>query len=329
MSVIGAAYSVAAVASLTNLDLNLLVALDALLQQRGVSRAARQLGLSQPSLSGSLARLRRHFDDDLLSRVGNEYRLTPLALRLKPRVRAALDGIERIFYVEPDFDPRQSTREFTIWISDYGTAVLGRPLARLLAASAPRARLRLAHNNPEVVDRVEQTLLSSDLMVLPHGSYVAGLRHAELFRDEWVILAAAENRAVHEGLTRADLAAMPWVMTYDGPTASTPAARQLRILGIEPRTQLVTETFRSIPDLIVDSDRIALVQRRLAATFDREAGVRAVSVGLDLDPLVAAMWWHPINDDDPEHRFLRGLVLEAAAGLGTSAQGLGDPRPQL
>src|SRR5690348_16363401 len=78
--------------TLAGLDLNLLVALDALLQQRSVTRAAEQLGLSQPSLSASLARLRRHFDDPLLARAGNEYRLTPLAAQLSERTRLALAG---------------------------------------------------------------------------------------------------------------------------------------------------------------------------------------------------------------------------------------------
>jgi DNA-binding transcriptional LysR family regulator len=103
--------------NLGNLDLNLLVSLDALLEQRSVTRAAEQMGLSQPALSASLARLRRHFGDELLSRVGNTYRLTPLAVQLRPRVRLALDGVERVFSAQPDFDPAESTREFSVLVS--------------------------------------------------------------------------------------------------------------------------------------------------------------------------------------------------------------------
>src|SRR5438270_4095952 len=127
------------VVSLPNLDLNLLLSLDALLEQRGVTRAAQQLGLSQPALSASLARLRRHFGDELLTRVGNEYRLTPLAAHLKPRVRLALEGVERVFTAQPEFDPAQSTREFSVFMSDYAAAVLGSPLAELLGEEAPSA----------------------------------------------------------------------------------------------------------------------------------------------------------------------------------------------
>src|SRR3954471_5661604 len=140
---------------LSNLDLNLLVSLDALLDQRSVTRAAQQLGLSQPALSASLGRLRRHFGDELLSRTGNEYRLTPLAAQLKPRVRLALEGVERVFTAQPEFHPGESTREFSVLLSDYACAVLGDSLAALMADEAPQARLRLEHNTPEAVDRAD------------------------------------------------------------------------------------------------------------------------------------------------------------------------------
>src|SRR3954447_18286665 len=154
---------------LANLDLNLLVSLDALLDQRSVTRAAQQLGLSQPALSASLARLRRHFGDELLSRVGNEYRLTPLAAQLRPRVRLALDGPERVFTAQPEFDPSESVREFSIQLSDYACALIGNAVAELLSEEAPGARLRLVHNTPDAVDHAQQTLLTTDLLVLPHG----------------------------------------------------------------------------------------------------------------------------------------------------------------
>src|SRR4051794_22115942 len=155
--------------NLARLDLNLLVSLDALLQQRSVTRAAAQMGLSQPALSASLARLRRHFGDELLTRVGNDYRLTPLALQLKERARIALSGVERVFTAQPEFDPASERREFSVLASDYMVAVLGDTVAGLLAEEAPHSRLRFLANTPERVDRAEQVLTSTDLLVIPHG----------------------------------------------------------------------------------------------------------------------------------------------------------------
>src|SRR5215218_3914438 len=139
--------------NIASLDLNLLVSLDALMQERSVTRAAARMGLSQPALSASLARLRRHFGDELLTRVGNEYRLTPLAVQLRELARLALSGVERVFTAQTEFDPASSRREFSLQVSDYVVAILGDTLAELLAEEAPNARLRFLANTPAAVDR--------------------------------------------------------------------------------------------------------------------------------------------------------------------------------
>jgi DNA-binding transcriptional LysR family regulator len=298
--------------NLVRLDLNLLVALDALLRERSVTRAAARMGLSQPAVSAQLSRLRRHFHDELLARAGNQYRLTPLAVQLKERVRVALTGAERVFAAEPDFDPASSTREFSLLMSDYGIAVLGPSIAALLAAEAPGTRLRFPANTPQMVDSAAQVLANIDLLVIPHG-FVDDLPHHDLYRDEWVCLVAAGNPEVGESLTVEQLETMPWVVTYHGPTASTPAARQMRMLGIEPHVQVVTETFLTVPGLIAGTNRVALLQKRLVDLIPHGLGVRALPCPFEATPLVDAMWWHPMYDDDPEHRYLRDLVVRAVA----------------
>jgi DNA-binding transcriptional LysR family regulator len=306
--------------NLASLDLNLLVSLDALLQQRSVTKAAAQMGLSQPALSASLARLRRHFGDELLTRVGNEYRLTPLAVQLRGMARAALTGVERVFTAQPEFDPASSSREFNLLISDYAVAVLGDTMASLLAEEAPNARLRFTANTPFAVDAADQILLSTDLLVLPHG-FVSDLSHRDLYRDEWVCIVAADNEAVGEQLTVENLETLPWVVTFHGPTAATPAARQMRMRGIELNVQVVTENFLTVPSLVTGSRRIALLQRRLVELLPLNIGLRQLPPPVEVGQLVEAMWWHPVYDDDPEHRYLRDVVVRAAQ------QAAGDPGP--
>jgi DNA-binding transcriptional LysR family regulator len=297
--------------NIASLDLNLLVSLDALLQQRSVTRAAAQMGLSQPALSASLARLRRHFGDDLLTRAGNEYRLTPLAVQLKELARLALAGVERVFEAQTEFDPASSRREFSLLVSDYVVAILGDTIAGLLAEEAPHTRLRLTANTPAVVERADQVLLSTDLLLLPHG-FVTDLSHRDLYRDEWVCVVAAGTRPAEEGLTVEDLQRLPWVATYHGQTASTPAARQMRMLGIEPRVQVITEAFLTVPALVAGSDRIGLLQRRLVEQLPIDLGIRALPCPFEVSPLIEAMWWHPVYDDDAEHAYLRDVVARAA-----------------
>lgn len=297
--------------NLASLDLNLLVSLDALLQQRSVTRAAEQMGLSQPALSAALGRLRRQFDDELLVRVGNEYRLTPLAVQLKERVQLALTGVERVYQAQTDFDPGTSRREFTILSSDYWTAVFGPAVAGLLGVEAPNARLRLMVNTPTVVDHATQWLITHDLLVMPHG-FVTDLSHRDLFQDDWVCVVAAQNPDVGDELTIDQLRRLPWVVTLQGPTASTPAMRQLRMMGIEAEPQVITETFLTVPGLVAGSRRVAVLQRRLVESFPPDPRLRILPCPLDAGVLHGAMWWHPMYDDDPEHVYLRDVVVRAS-----------------
>jgi hypothetical protein len=106
-------------------------------------------------------------------------------------------------------------------------------LAGAAAAEAPRARLRMSLMNPNAADLAEQVLLDADVLLMPHG-FITDLPHLDLFRDDWVCVVAAGNREVGDVLTREQLATAPWVVSFHGPTASTPALRQLRMAGWSP-----------------------------------------------------------------------------------------------
>lgn len=298
---------------LGRLDLNLLVALDALLEQRSVTKAAEKMGVSQPALSASLGRLRRHFNDPLLARSGNSYQLTPLAVQLRERVGVALRSVERALSVTPSFEPVSSTREFRLVVSDYGAAVLAPHVAALLSAEAPQTRLRLLPNTPSHVDGAAELLFAAaDLFIMPHG-FITDLPHEDLYVDTWTCITWEGNEQVGAArLTERHLRTLPWVLTYSGPTASTPAARRLRMAGIEPRPQIVTDSFLAVPHLVTGTDRVALLQRRLADTLAPELGLRVHPCPFDVGELLEAMWWHPTFATDPEHAYLRDLVRRAS-----------------
>ncbi len=294
---------------LANLDLNLLVSLDALLEERSVSRAAARLGLSQPSLSASLARLRRHFRDDLLARMGNHYELTPLAAQLSEQVTSALAAVARVFATEPDFDPATAEREFTVLISDYAITVLGPQLAALLQ-QAPNVRLRL-HQVPVPAANAAQALRDVDAMVLPHG-LLSDLPSQRLFTDQWVCIVAASHPAVGEKLTMNDLEKLPMVVAHHEPASYTPAGKQLSMLGVQPRVQLVAETFLALPSLVAASNGVALIQERLARQLAGAVPIRILPCPFDVAPLIEAVWWHPMYARDAGHQWLRQLLAEAA-----------------
>ncbi len=298
---------------LANLDLNLLVSLDALLSERSVSRAAVRLGLSQPSLSASLARLRRHFRDDLLARVGNQYELTPLAAQLAEQTASALTAVARVFASEPDFDPAISEREFTVLISDYAITVLGPALAALLQR-APHVRLRLHQVAIPAVNAAAQALRDVDAMVLPHG-YLSDLPSQQLFTDRWVCIVAEGQPGIGDKLTMADLEELPMVVAHHEPASYTPAGKQLSMLGVQPRVQLVAETFLALPFLVAAGHGVALIQERLARQLVPAVPVRILPCPFEVAPLFEALWWHPMYDRDAGHRWLRQLFTESAQAV--------------
>jgi DNA-binding transcriptional LysR family regulator len=295
-------------------DLNLLRSLRALLEERTVTGAAERMGISQPSMSASLARLRRHFDDELLVRAGRQHRLTPLALRLQERTRTAVQAADRVFDSAPDFDPAGSQRQFHIVASDYDSSMLAPRLTSLLAQQAPRTKLAVQTVTTRQVEGGPEPWLDCNLVILPHG-LVTGVAHQDLFRDEWRCIVAAENPNVGDRITVEDLASLPWVAAYETATSSTTVARALRTLGIDPHVQVMLESFLAVPEVVAGTDRVAILPRRLVERLPADAGVRALPCPFDAGPLVHAMWWHPLYDGDPEHEFLRGLAMRATAPL--------------
>lgn len=296
---------------LSRLDLNLLVALDALLTERSVTRAAERLHLSQPALSASLARLRTHFNDPILARRGNAYELTPLALRLSEHTTIALDAARRVFESQATWTPSESTREFSVYGSDYGFATIGAAVSRIAARTAPGVRFRFMLHNTPIVDDAANSLRSVDAMVIPHG-YLTDLPYVDLWRDRWVVIADESNERVAGGLTMQLLSELPWVFTYRSRSAFTSASRQLQLLGVEPRVDVVVESFLALGRFVVGTERLGLIQAALAPQVAGLGGIRVLETPFDATPTANALWWHPVHDRDPEHAWMRTLFLEAA-----------------
>jgi len=298
--------------NLASLDLNLVVALRALLEERSVTRAGQRNGLSQPAMSATLARLRRHFGDDLLSRVGNDYELTALGQVLLDRSSTACDLLERVFTSQAAFDPAREEHEFTLVASDYAVAVFGAELARAVHAEAPNIRLRFQQILTDINERTGALLSTVDGVLMPHG-IISDHPATDLYRDRWVFLVSEDNTEVGDELTLDDLARLPWVSyqrTYDAP-----AARQLGMLGVRPRTEVSVDSFQSLPSLVAGTRRVALVQERLAERLRGVAPVRIMECPYDSVPLREALWWHPVHTHDAAHVWLRETAARVGADL--------------
>ncbi|MET9773196.1 LysR family transcriptional regulator [Streptomyces sp. NPDC006367] len=303
--------------NLSRLDLNLVVALRALLEERNVTRAGQRVGLSQPAMSAALSRLRRHFDDDLLARVGGHYELTALGQVLLDRVSTAYDLLERLFASQADFDPARESREFRLLASDYAVAVFGTELARVVHREAPGIRLRFSQTPSTVVDATDALLSTTDGLLMPHG-VVSDFPATDLYQDRWVFLVDENHPGVGDRLTREDLVRLPWV-TYQR-TYDTPAVRQLGMLGVEPRVEVSVDSFQAIPLLVGGTRRIALIQARLARLLAPLAAVRVVDAPYEAVPLREALWWHPVHTHDAAHIWLRETAARVGGRMDDAAE---------
>jgi DNA-binding transcriptional LysR family regulator len=298
------------------LDLNLLVPLDALLQERSVTRAAQRLGLSQPTVSAALARLRRHFDDELLTRVGNQYELTPLAERLVSHAKRTLDSANRVFGTRPDFDPAIAEREFTLIVTDAQLATFGRILTALVREAAPGVKLRFQHNSPDFVRGAQEHLRIVDGMVLPQG-LLANVPGIDLYEDRWVCV-VARGTVTSAPPTPEELATRPWILPYYLPSCGFSPLHGLHAHGIEPRVEVAIENFLTMPYLIAGTDRVGVVPESATRLFAPDSGTDVVELPFGGGRLVYSLWWHPMYERDPAHLWLRRTAAEAGRMIAAS-----------
>ncbi|MBV9857998.1 MAG: LysR family transcriptional regulator [Streptosporangiaceae bacterium] len=309
------------VAHLANLDLNLLVVLRELVRERSVTRAAERLGVTQPAASAALARLRRHFGDELLIRERGEYTLTALGAQLAEQVDAVCAAAERLFAASTHFDPAVSEREFTLVMADYTIMVMGEALSQAAQRAAPHARLHIRLVRESLSTEYADGIRFIDGMVAPptHGFALPDTRSAELFRDRWVCLVDAHNPALDAGVLRLeDLARLPWVAPYYRSRPNPPAVpivRQLSLLDIRPRIAVRVESYLAVPYFVAGTDRVALMQERLATRLAAQMDLRVLECPGSPEPIVEALWWHRQYEDDPAHAWLRRLIMETARRL--------------
>jgi LysR family nod box-dependent transcriptional activator len=303
------------------MDLNLLKAFDALMQERNVTRAAERLGVTQPSASAALARLRLLFGDELLVKSGRAMRATPFAERIAERIHTMLLEVEDIVTSHEDFDPHQDEQTFRVMVTDYTALILMGPVTRTLAAEAPHVRLELVtHGMSDHAERLHSGEV--DLAVVPDRlSRHSGLPRAELFTDEFALAGWRGNPRVTDSMTIADFAEAPYLSFSVGSEPSM-VDSLLTELGHDTRADVRVESFVTGPLLLRGTGLVTFVQRRLADLLAEAAELRVVRSPFAIPPLLETLTWHPRSTTDPGHRWLRRQITAAAAALpGPADQG--------
>jgi DNA-binding transcriptional LysR family regulator len=307
------------VTSLDRIDWNLVPALDALLTERNVSRAARRLGISQSAASGALARLRRHYGDDLLVRRNNTYELTPVALRLLSSARAAVDSTRIVLASTSTFDPGASTREFQVLSTEYGQTLLGGDLLARVGAAAPGVRVTFRWPS-SLAGSPADWLSTYDGWLGPRES-IPTMSSSGLTTDRWVCVVDEDHPTVGDELSIAEVAEHRWVVPTRPRDHDLPWRQRLFAHGIELPIACSTESFSAVPFLVAGTPLVGIVQHTLALRLVERCRLRVLEVPWSMLPLSLTLWWHPNREHDLAHAWFRDQV---AATMASVAGGVGN-----
>ena len=293
--------------ALAALDANLLVALDALLQEANVTRAARRVGVTQSAMSQTLARLRHQFDDPILVRVGRAMEPSPFGLRIKPRLQHAIGELEAVVRDRPTYDPRTASTRFVVATVDYLAMVLTPPLHQLMAREAPGARLAIHGLDAEpITARLARGAVH--LYVGVRGQTERALETAPLFDDTLCVLMRARHPLAKRRLDAAAYVAHPHVHVSPRREDGSLVERALAAKGLSREVAIEVPYFAMVPPLLAESDLLATVPARIAARFAKDQKLAVREYPLALPPIGICMAWHPTFAADPAQRWLREAV---------------------
>jgi DNA-binding transcriptional LysR family regulator len=298
--------------NLSAVDLNLLVAFDALLAERNVTRAAQRIGLSQPALSKALNRLRDIFADPLFERREGLMLPTPQALKLSQPVRRALDEIQSALAPQ-DFDPRRAEASVTLGLVDYYEVLLLPPLLRELQRSAPGIDLVV-----KPTDRVrvydQFTKNEIDFAVLPIPESVTELHADPLMIEDAVTLMAEGNPLAHDFTLERFAEARHLIVALEGQGVGRIDAL-LAARGLKRRIALRLPHFASVPFVIGGSDLVTTMPRGLGTLLAAAAKIICLPPPLPVPPVTVHLAWHPRNAAAPLHCWMRETIRKVAAEL--------------
>jgi LysR family transcriptional regulator, nod-box dependent transcriptional activator len=299
------------------IDLNLLIALDVLLAERNVTRAAERMHITQSAMSGVLARLREHFDDQLLVPVGRTMRLTPRAESLVQPVRDIVLKVDTTLGVRPDFEPATAARHFTIIASDYVSHVLLAEVLRRIALVAPGLSFDIRPSSSTMLQDVDQGRV--DFLVTPAHLTVPNHPHLALFDDTYHVIACREHPDLQDGITLEQFQSLGHVV-YQNEQGHNPWFEQwyANQHGALRRIEVVTHNFGLMPRFIVGTRRVAIIQTRMAIQFEQPMALRLLQPPMETPRLTEVLQWHKYRDDDPGVQWVRQQIVLAAQDLPAS-----------
>lgn len=293
---------------LRTLDFNLLKTLDALLDERSVTRAAARLALTQPAVSGMLTRLRDNFDDPLFIRAPHGMVPTLRAQQLAPAVKQILSDINAL--LQPaQFDPLTAALTFTLAATDYALKAVVVPFIAALKVRAPGIRVRVIPVEPErLAAQFEQGKI--DLALLTPSTTPGDLHSSTLYEERYVCMLRADHPDAQQPLNLARFCALEHILvSYEGESFWGVTDDALAKVGYSRRIGLSVSSFLVLPEVLAISEMIAVVPSRLVRA---DAAICVQEPPVAIPGFTKSMAWHERTHRDPAQQWLRELLHETS-----------------
>ena len=289
-------------------DLNLLIALNVILEERNVTRAADRLGLTQSAASRMLGRLRVTFDDPLFVRTSRGLTPTKRALDITGPLREYLFGLEKLLVEGEAFDPGTAQRRFRIAAIDYVQATLLAPLVAKLQTQAPLIDFEIRQPSSDSERDLDAGVL--DLLLMPQQPSAPGVIWTPLYRDGYTCVVWSRHPA--HRLTLSAFAAMEHVLVAPRERAGGIVDAVLEKNGLSRRVAVQASTFLIVPYLLIGTTRIVTVPERMARELVRAHPLKILKPPVTIPGFTMCQAWHEIHRNDPGHRWLREELVRAS-----------------
>ncbi len=304
---------------LNRVDLNLLVAFEALMSERSVTGAAERLAIGQSAMSSTLGRIRKLFNDPILVRQGRAMITTPLANAIADTVSTTLAELQVTLSRQGSFDPDTDEHSFTVMASDYAAAALLHPLLVEITSTKPNIRVHIR----TVSEDMQSAMLRGrvDVIVVPRNAITSfpalrsdDVRHEVLYRDRYVLAADVNNRAVRPAMTIDEFSSLPYLAATFGHGMQSLGDANLDVLGI-PRRVEVTTSFSVAPFMLRDTTLVTLIPQILASRVAKSANLQLIDPPMQLQPISETLFWLRRMDGDPAQAWFRDQLRAQAAKL--------------
>jgi LysR family nod box-dependent transcriptional activator len=306
--------------NLKSFDLNLLRSLDALLSERSVTRAADRVCVSQPTMSGSLQRLREYFEDQLLIRVGREMELTPLARSLTTSVRDVLQSIQSTLDIKPSFDPATAKRTFSMSMSDYAAVMLMPLVLERLSKEAPYISCSIEPLSHQYFDRLSSgdadfSVAAGNWRLFSTDEPGSEIKSELLFSDTFVCIVSKNHPAVDAQITLEDYKRLPHILVRLGPGVESLIEHAWKIEELDLKIAATMGSFFTSAFMLLGTPLIATVQKRLAELVATSLPLKILPCPVAVPALHESISWHVRHEFDPGHQYMRAVFADAAATL--------------